>query len=172
MIQNAKHVPRNPVRQIGCKYVPLHLRNRFHGVPSERKNKTIEVTDDDHANLDTDQGFADTDNAYQVTESGNKNVVNLNAKQGCADTDTSDEVAMMDKKRTNADTIKSTKSEADTLLKNDEKDRFQINFIVRMNGINSPSQFFIRIYLRLMMEVITRWIYVTMMPLIPFTPTS
>ena len=92
--------------------------------------------------MDTDQGFADTDNADQVTESGNKDVVNLNAKQGCADTDTADQLAMMDKERTNADVITSTKSEADNLLKNDENHRFQINFIVRMNGINSPTQVF------------------------------
>ena len=141
VMQNGKHVPRNPVRQIDCNYVPPHLWNRLHGVPSERKNKTIEVTNNSHANLDADQGFADTDNADQVTESGNKNFVNLDAKQGCADTDTADQVAMMDKKRTNADTIKSTKSEADT-LKNDKNHRFQINFIVRMNGINSPTQIF------------------------------
>ena len=58
VIQNAKHVPRNPVRQIDCEYVPPYLRNRLHGVPSEKKyKKTIEVTDD-HANLDADQGFA------------------------------------------------------------------------------------------------------------------
>ena len=122
-------------------YVPPHLRKRPHGVPSEKTyKKTIEVTDD-HANLDADQGFDDTDNADQITESGNKNAVNLNAKQGCADTNTADQVVTMDKKRTNADTMKSTKSEADT-LKNDKDHRFQINFIVRMNGINSHAQFF------------------------------
>ena len=91
VMQNGKHVPRNPVKQIDCKYVPPYLRNRLHGVPSEKKyKKTIEVTDD-HANLDADQGFDDTDNADQITESGNKNVVNLDAKQGCTDTDTADD---------------------------------------------------------------------------------
>ena len=91
--------------------------------------------------MDAHQGFDDTDNADQITESGNKNVVNLDAIQGCADTDTADQVATMDKKRTNVDTIKSTKSEAD-ILKNDEDHRLQINSIVRMNGINSPAQIF------------------------------
>ena len=91
VMQNGKHVPRNPVKQIDCEYVPPYLRNRLHGVPSEKKyKKTIEVTDD-HANLDADQGFDDTDNADHITESGNKNVVNLDAKQGCTDTDTADD---------------------------------------------------------------------------------
>ena len=91
VMQNGKHVPRNPVRKIDCNYVPPHLRNRLHGVPSKRENKTIEVTDDDRANLDADQGFDDTENADQVTESGNKNVVNNRADQEEAtNTDTSD----------------------------------------------------------------------------------
>ena len=47
----------------------------------------------------------------------------------------------MDKKRTNTDMIKSTKSEADT-LKNDEDHRFQINFTVCMNEINSHARIF------------------------------
>ena len=68
-------------------YVPPHLRKRPHGVPSEKTyKKTIEVTDD-HANLDADQGFDDTDNADQITESGNKNAVHMDYKQGCADMD-------------------------------------------------------------------------------------
>ena len=121
--------------------------------------------------MDAHQGFDDTDNADQITESGNKNVVNLDAIQGCADTDTADQVATMDKKRTNVDTIKSTKSEAD-ILKNDEDHRLQINFIVRMNGINSPARIFYQDLFVSMMEVITRWIYATMMLLLSFTPTS
>ena len=78
---------RNRIRQIDCEYVPPHLRKRLHGVPSEKTyKKTIEVTDD-HANLDADQGFDDTDNADQITESGNKNAVHMDYKQGCADMD-------------------------------------------------------------------------------------
>ena len=146
VMQNGKHVPRNPVRQIDCcNYILPHLRNLLHGVPLERKNKTIEVvTDDDRANLDADQGFDDTENADQVTESGNKNVVNNRADQEAAtNTDTSDQETTAYNKRTSADMTKSTKMETDNVKNDDEDHHFHdIEFIVRMNGINSHARFF------------------------------
>ena len=86
---------------------------------------------------DADQDDTNRDVADQGTITNNRKVVNNRAEQEEAmNTDTSNQETTSDNKSMK----KSTKTETDN-VKNDADHCVQVNFIVRMNGINSQDLF-------------------------------